>query len=560
MAVGLSIKMINNNNKNKSEFVKELAKRTRMLRDILLTRGLESEAGGNKGNLNDIHGFYNAFKTYLNRDLSKEEFAGMYARTVTFGLVTAAFQCRYGFDLKTFTRHIRHAKGILRDIFHFVFNFNQSRFLETGIDYIVDLLKSDDTMRILKEYNANSSGDDPIHQFYENFLREYDPVLREKMGVYHTPRPVVSFIVRSIHSILKKKLNRPYGLADLNIKVLDPAAGTGAFLLNVARLAVDEFAANCGEGTRKLFIHDYLEKTLYGFELMPEAYAVSYLKMAYLINSMRADRRESAGKRLNIYLTDTLDIEYIKQQDVPLIASLAEESRLAWKIKKEMPLTVILGNPPYSGHSSNSGRWISGEIKDYHHIDGKPIREKNIKWLQDDYVKFIRFAQHKIDETGEGVVGYITNNGFLDNITFRGMRRSLLNSFDEMYILNLHGSLLKSEKSPGGSTDENVFDIRQGVAISLFIKIKGREEKKACRVFYSELFGTRKSKFAQLDGNDIDTINWREIFPHNRYYLFKPRHQEDSAMKTGSNYDKFYKITDIFPVHLQVLSSILNLN
>jgi len=262
--------------------------------------------------------------------------------------------------------------------------------------------------------------------------------------------------------------------------------------------------------------------------------------MSYVFEEMGVDLNEE--DRFNLYLTNTLEMQEIEQSHLPGMSTLSEESRIAGKIKKKTPILVILGNPPYSGHSSNVGKWISTEIKEYFKVDGKPLGEKNPKWLQDDYVKFIRFSQWKIDQNGEGMLGFITNHGYLDNPTFRGMRQSLMKSFNEIYFFDLHGNALKKEKCPDGSKDENVFDIRQGVSIALFIK--KRNTGNSCKVFHSELWGLRIDKYEHLAENDINSIEWKEITPKSEFYLFIPR---DEALE--ENYKKFFKITDIFPVN-----------
>lgn len=278
----------------------------------------------------------------------------------------------------------------------------------------------------------------------ESFLNETNPKLKKDKGIFFTPYPVVSFIVRSIHEILKEKFGKPLGFADKTIKVLDPAAGTGVFLIAAAHLAIDEMARILGDKKALPFARQYVLNNLYGIEKEMSLFAVSCLKMAHFFQSLNL--RLHADERFNIYWADALENK-----------------------TGNVRFNVILGNPPYSGHSSNKGKWISEKIKDYY-----PPNEKNVKWLQDDYVKFIRFAQEKIDENGEGVVGFITNNAYLDNPTFRGMRKSLMSSFDEIYILNLHGNVMQKEKCPDGSKDENVFNIRQGVAVTFLIKKKSR--------------------------------------------------------------------------------------
>jgi predicted helicase len=276
----------------------------------------------------------------------------------------------------------------------------------------------------------------------ENFLIESDPQLKKDNGIFFTPYPVVSFIVRSIHEILKEKLDKPLGLADETVRILDPAVGTGVFLIAAARLAIDEMARIFGNEKALTFARRYILNNLYGIEKEMSLYAVSCLKMAHFFQSLNL--RLHANEQFQLHWADALE-----------------------NTTGNVPFNVILGNPPYSGHSSNKGQWISEKIKDYY-----PPNEKNVKWLQDDYVKFIRFAQAKIDENGEGVVGFITNNAYLDNPTFRGMRQSLMKSFDEIFILDLHGNVMQKEKCPDGSKDENVFNIRQGVAVTFLIKIK----------------------------------------------------------------------------------------
>ncbi|MBU4414100.1 MAG: DNA methyltransferase, partial [Proteobacteria bacterium] len=280
--------------------------------------------------------------------------------------------------------------------------------------------------------------------------------------------------------------------------------------------------------------------------------AVGHLKMSFLLEELGCSLQKD--DRFKLYLTNTLDMEELEQSNLPGMVSLSEESHLAGKVKKEQPILVILGNPPYSGHSANKGKWINQLLKEgythkngakdngYYHVDGKPLGEKNPKWLQDDYVKFIRFSQWKIDQAGEGVLGFITNHSYLDNPTFRGMRESLMNSFDEIYLLDLHGNSLKKEKCPDGSKDENVFDIRQGTAIALFIK--NRNNDKDRKVFHSELWGMRKEKYDWLLSNDIKSTKWQKITPKSEFYLFVPRDE-----KLLELYEESPKITDIFPVN-----------
>jgi type I restriction-modification system DNA methylase subunit len=472
----------------------ELAKRTRFLRDEIVAEELREEEKEKKGN---ILGFYEAFRKYLLSGLSKEAFADLYSQTITYGLFAARTRSENGFNRKLAYYNIPPTIGILRDVFRFISLEDLPQQMEWIIDDISEVLAVTNAKSILHYYFHEGKGKDPIVHFYETFLTEYDPKMREKRGVYYTPEPVVSYIVHSLHHILKEHFNKAYGFASESVTVLDPAAGTLTFLAEAAKLAMDDFVSNYGEGGKEEFVKENILKNFYAFELMMAPYAIGHLKMSFLLEELGYKLQED--DRFKLYLTNTLEMEELAQTDLPGMASLSEESHLAGKVKKEQPILVILGNPPYSGHSSNIGEWISKEIRAYYKVDGKPLGEKNPKWLQDDYVKFIRFAQWKIDRIGEGVLGFITNHSYLDNPTFRGMRQSLMNSFNEIYILDLHGNSLKKEKCPDGSEDKNVFDIKQGVAIALLIKRKMIKEQ--CKVYHSEIWGLRKNKYDWLLNN-----------------------------------------------------------
>lgn len=527
----------------------ELAKRTRFLREEVVAQELREEGSNGSGTLS---GFYEAFRKYLIAGLPPEDFADLYSQTITYGLFAARTRSENSFNRKLAYDYIPQTIGILKDIFQFISLGKLSPQMECIIDDISEVLAVTDVKKILHDYFHDGKGSDPIVHFYETFLAEYDPETREKRGVYYTPEPVVSYIVRSLNHILKKYFSRPEGLASQTETVLDPAAGTLTFLAEATKLAVSEFISRYGEGAKADFIRDHILRNFYAFELMMAPYAVGHLKMSFLLEEL--GYRFQKDDRFKLYLTNTLEMEELAQSSLPGMASLSEESHLAGKVKKETPILAIMGNPPYSGHSANKGRWINELLKKgyilpdgqkdegYYKVDGQPLGEKNPKWLQDDYVKFIRFAQWKIDQMGEGVIGFITNHSYLDNPSFRGMRQSLMRSFDEIYILDLHGNSLKKEKCPNGSKDENVFDIRQGVAIALFIKKKGA--KQVSKVYHSELWGLREDKYRWLRENDITTTDWKEIYPKSEFYLFIPR--EEILLK---KYQKFLKINEIFPVN-----------
>ena len=444
----------------------ELAKRTRFLRDVV-TEELREE----KARKQDVLlGFYEAFQKYLIANLTLEDFADLYAQTITYGLFAARTRAGDHFNRCMAFDNIPRTIGILRDVFQFISLGDLPKQLEWIVDDISEVLAVADAGGILDRFYREGKGSDPIVHFYETFLAEYDPEERERRGVYYTPEPVVSYIVRSLHQLLKTRFDRSDGLASEGVTLLDPGAGTMTFIARACQEAVREFEEKYGTGGREGFIREHILKNYYAFELMMAPYAVGHLKMSFFLEEL--GHRLSDDERFQFYLTNALEMEELEQTHLPGMASLAKESRLAGEVKKERPILVILGNPPYSGHSSNRGKWILELIEDYKQLDGKPLGEKNPKWLQDDYVKFLRFAQWKIAQTGQGLVGMITNHSYLDNPTFRGMRWSLMETFDEIYVLDLHGNSLKRETCPGGSKDKNVFDIRQGVAIAFFVKLE----------------------------------------------------------------------------------------
>ena len=516
----------------------ELAKRTCFLRDLVGQQlAQEKTAPG------VLASFYEAFKQYLIATLTEEDFADLFAQTIAYGLFAARTRAGDGFNRRAAFDNIPHTIGVLRDLFRFISLGDLPEPLAWCVDDLAEVLAVADAPGILDRYYREGKGRDPIVHFYETFLAQYDPEERERRGVYYTPEPVVGYIVRSLHEILQTHFDKPHGLASDGVTLLDPAAGTMTFVARAAQEAVAEFEAKYGAGAREDFIRRHILRNFYAFELMMAPYAVGHLKMSFLLEEL--GHRLADHERVPFYLTNTLELEELAQSELPFYRSLAEESRQAGKVKKETPVLVILGNPPYSGHSTNVGAWIRGLIETYKQVDGQPLGEKNPKWLQDDYVKFLRFAQWKIDQAGRGVVGMITNHSYLDNPTFRGMRQSLMQSFDEIRILDLHGNSLKKETSPDGSPDQNVFDIRQGVAIAFFIK-QGRPRPKhaTATVHHADLYGSREAKYAWLDRHDFQHTRWRKLSPTTPYYLFVPR---DTALE--AQYKRFVAVPDIFPVN-----------
>ncbi len=391
--------------------------------------------------------------------------------------------------------------------------------------------------------------------FYETFLSEYDPKLREKRGVYYTPEPVVRYIVRSIHSLLKSHFALVDGLASDEVTILDPAAGTLTFPAEAIKVAIEEHKSKYGSGSIHKLIKNHILPHFYAIELMMAPYTVGHLKISYLLAEHGYELSED--ERFKLYLSNTLEPDTPLQTELPISHDISEECALANKVKHQDPILVIMGNPPYSGASENSNAWTESLLKtdldsaqSYYTVDGKPLNEKNPKWLQDDYVKFLRFAQWKIHKAGKGIVGMITNHGYLDNPTFRGMRQSLMHTFDEIYVLDLHGNTKKKETSPDGSKDENVFDIQQGTAIILMVKVgslaeatDGRNGVRPYRIRHHELFGLRQFKYDWLDSNQFQANTYQELSPGSPFYLFRPE-------ATGNeHYLKWTSLPEIFPIN-----------
>jgi len=512
-----------------------LAHRTKFMRGVV-SQQLQEE----KESRRPLTGFFEAFQKYLMARLTPEDFADLFAQTIAYGLFAARTRAGNWFSRRTAFDSIPHTVGVLRDLFRFISLEDLPPQLAWCVDDIAEVLAVADVPGILDRYYHEGKGSDPIVHFYETFLAEYDPQERERRGVYYTPEPVVRYIVCSLHGLLKAEFGKRDGLASEGVTLLDPAAGTMTFVAHAAQEAVREFERKYGSGGREDFIRRHILPNFYAFELMMAPYAVGHLKMAFFLEEL--GHRLGDDERVRFYLTNTLEMEELAQSELPFYRSLAEESRQAGQVKKQTPILVILGNPPYSGHSANQGDWIRRLIEDYKQVDGRPLGEKNPKWLQDDYVKFLRFAQWKIEQAGRGVVGMITNHSYLDNPTFRGMRQSLMQTFDDIYILDLHGNSLKKETCPDGSKDENVFDIRQGVAIAFFVK-RGGKTKKDAVVRHAHLYGLREAKYDWLNKHNHKNTEWQALQPTSPFYLFAPR---DNRLEAG--YRLFPAVPDIFPV------------
>lgn len=529
------------------ELAKQMARLTKAIKyAVSEALKLETETG-------ELHQLHRGFKEVLLPDLNDAAFGDMYAQTISYGLFAARVGHQqnpggYPFERRTAGLFIPPTNPFLKRLFDTVVDTDAISKINWEIDDLVQLLAQVDMGNILENFGRRTRQEDPVVHFYETFLAAYDASLRKSRGVYYTPEPVVSFIVRSVDLILKDRFNLPLGLADNakdkvtqqpRVQILDPATGTGTFLYAV----VNQIYQNLEEMGLARSWNDYVKSNLlsrlFGFELLMAPYSIAHLKLGLQLQNLGYEF--TAKQRLGIYLTNTLD-EALKKSEVLFGQFVANEANEAANIKRDVPVMVVLGNPPYSGHSANKGEWIDGLIRDYYKVDGLPLGERNPKYLQDDYVKFIRFGQWRINQTGFGVLAFVTNHGYIDNPTFRGMRQSLMQSFSEIYILDLHGNAKKKEVCPDGSPDQNVFDIQQGVRIGIFVKEPGKSAP--ARVYHADSWGSRADKYETLNFLDIETVEWANSEPQSPFYLFYP--QQRGLL---SEYEEGWKIIDIMPVN-----------
>jgi len=466
-----------------------------------------------------------AFREVLIPDLDEPQFADMFAQTLAYGLFAARVHATSG---KDFSRemaafNLPKTNPFLRKLFQEIAGDIPDS-ISWAVDDIVELLKHADMSEILKDFGKGKGKEDPVVHFYETFLAAYDPKMRELRGVYYTPEPVVSYIVRSIDHLLKTRFNRPKGLADENTLILDPATGTATFLYFIIDQIHQTFAKQAGAWDD--YVAQHLLNRIFGFELLMAPYAVAHLKLGMQLE--QTGYKFGSDQRLGIYLTNTLE-EAAKKSEQLFAGWVAEEANAAARIKRDEPILVVLGNPPYSNYGRmNRGKWILSLLDDYK----RDLHEKKLN-IDDDFIKFIRFAQWRVEKTGHGIIGLITNNVYLDGITHRRMRECLLNTFNEIYILNLHGNIRKKETAPDGSADKNVFDIQQGVAIGLFVKIPN---KSGCRLFHADLWGKREAKYEALWEQDAGKISWMELSTASPYFFFIPINLDaESEYTSGSN-------------------------
>uniref|UniRef100_UPI0034678D38 N-6 DNA methylase n=1 Tax=Helicobacter pylori TaxID=210 RepID=UPI0034678D38 len=562
---------------NAKDFATHLSPRTRYLKDALIKYQEKAQ----------VSSIFNNFKEYLYEELSFEDFSDALAQTLTYSLFLAKLNHPFEkINLDNVRSSIPKNFAVIREMADFLKKLDEIEEIQWLLNEILSSINHVDMDSILKDLNDDK---DPYLHFYETFLSAYDPKLRESKGVYYTPDSVVKFIINALDSLLKTHFkDAPLGLKSAldneNIKLLDFAAGTGTFLLEAFRKALEMRKTSDGGTSTKEDKYQNLLKQFYGFEYLIAPYTIAHLNLSQAFKQeFKKPLKENDA--LQIILTNTL----IQPSEIAAYRGLnpifEKELKSAQEIKKDEKILIITGNPPYSGASENKGlfEWevkatygIEPEFQTIEieknikltdkiqtllrniqtqkesgsknalkelkklHSKYKLQNEKNPKWLLDDYVKFMRFAQNKIKSLGHGLFGFISNNAFLDNPTFRGLRRSLLGCYDELYILNLHGNARKKEKTPQGAKDENVFNIMQGVSINLFVK-KAQTTKQ--KIFYYDVYGERAEKYAFLAQNDLNSIEWLELAPREPFYLLIP--QETPLLE---EYEQGFSVRDMFQI------------
>ena len=514
-----------------------LARRTRELQTQIATAIADEE--------NTLFRMFETFQEHLLATLTPADFADMYAQTLAYGMFAARYTLpnATNFSRSTAADAMPNSNPFLRRLFYQVASPELDSNLRWILDEIATLLRSVSTEMLRTAFDARTHTEDPVIHFYETFLAAYDPRRRVDRGVYYTPQPVIAYIVRSVDALLKRNLKKPDGLADKDTLILDAATGTGGFLMEVLNHIHQHVIETDGAAAWSPYVNTSLVPRLFGFELLVAPYTIAHLNLSRFLQAHGWTATET--ERIHIYLTNTLE-EPVKREGHLFAEFLTDEANAAVSVKRDLPLLVIVGNPPYTAHSANPSRdnagkftFIGSLIEDYKSVDGKPMRERSSTVLQGDYVKFIRWAQWRIDENGEGVIGYVVNNSFLDGLVLRGMRYSLIDSFNAIYLLNLHGNSRRTEPVPDGQSNENVFDILQGVSILLCVK--ERDNPAPAKVYYADMWGSREEKYRVLSASDALSTDWKELHPSSPLYLFVPQRTEHKA-----EYENGWSVTDIF--------------
>jgi predicted helicase len=543
--------------KSPKKLAEMMAGKARLLSGVIEKALMSDEINQENSTLKDQMG---AFKKILIHDITPKEFADVYAQTIAYGMFAARLHDPV---LATFSRQeaaelIPKSNPFLRKLFGYIAGPDIDDRIKWIVDNLVEIFLACNVEEILKNYGKSTKMEDPIIHFYETFLSEYDPKLRKARGVWYTPAPVVNFIVRAVDDILKTEFDLPQGLADNSktkikvdvqgkqveqevhkVQILDPAAGTGTFLAEVIKHIHNKFVGQ--QGIWSNYVETHLLPRLNGFELLMASYAMAHLQLDLLLTE--TGYKTTTNQRFRVYLTNSLEEKH--PDTGTLFASwLSAEANEANYIKRDTPVMCVIGNPPYSGISSNNGEWINKLIEDYKYIDGVHFNERK-HWLNDDYVKFLRYGQHFIEKNGSGVLAFINPHGFLDNPTFRGMRWNLLKTYDKIYTIDLHGNSKKKETAPDGNADVNVFDIMQGVSINIFVKTGKKKANELGKVFHFDLYGKREMKYDFLSDSSLKSVNFQELKPEKPFLFFVPKNNKGSK-----EYEKGFRVDELFSVNV----------
>jgi len=503
-----------------------------------------AEEALNKSVASDLlNGLYRAFQETLIPGLEVGVFADMYAQTIAYGLFAARCETDNAAD---FSRQkaaylIPKTNPFLKAMFEQITGTTlDDEPYKWAVDELVLLLRKAEMTEVMKGFGKATGKDDPVVYFYEDFLREYDKKLSERRGVYYTPFPVVSYIVRSIDYLLKNRFDRLQGLADEQTYILDPATGTGTFLYAVINEIYESMSKQGQLGNwdgAEGYVASHLLPRVFGFELLMAPYVVAHLKLGLQLKDTHYQFQ--SNERLGVYLTNTLE-QAEKATQIHLGQYIVKEANEAVKIKKRENIMVVLGNPPYSSSmfEGEGSEWIMMLLERYKAgLDEKKSDLNREEW------KFLRFAEWRIEKTGAGIVGYVINNSFLDGIATRQMRKALSETFDEIYVLDLHGSVKASRSIPLGVVDKNVFDIQQGVTIILMVRLDNPKavEKTPANIWYAELWGTDKEKLGILAASSLNNTQWTKVPLKSPYYRFIP-----GDSNTEDEYMSFLPINKIF--------------
>ncbi len=511
-----------------------------------------------------LGGQFKSFKANLLPALEPDEFADIYAETITYGMFAARF---HDDDLTTFSRQeamekLPGSNPFLKGLFEYVAGPALPKRLTYIVDDLVQLMRASDPFSLFEDFGKFTARNDPFIHFYEDFLAAYNPKKRKSRGVWYTPEPVVDFIVRAVDDVLKTEFGLADGLADTSkvtvdwdtgqndpktgkprfvkkdvhrVQILDPATGTGTFLAKTVQLISDRVKARA-PGKWSGYVEQDLLPRLHGFELLMASYAMCHMKLDMQLTES-GYKPSAKPPRLSVWLTNALEPAEREVRDL-FFQPLAEEARGAGEVKRQTPIMCVIGNPPYSAQSQNRGKWITSLLADYK----QGLKEKKIN-LDDDYIKFIRLAQYLVSKNQSGVVGFITNNSYLDGVTHWAMRKELLTSFDFIQILDLHGSSTKQEKTPDGSPDKNVFDIKQGVSIVVLAK-RNISNREVAKVIHGDLYGSRDTKNSALWAESFASDRVSELLPKAPYYFFSPKDLADPSI-----YERGLRTNDLFNIN-----------